>query len=284
MTVAAMTGAGSGLGRALALAFGRRGGNVAVSDVDVEGAEETLKRVRRAGGDGFVTEVDTTDTEVMEAWCAEVFETYGRCDVLVNNAGIAGAGPVGETPLSVWQRTVDVNLMGPVNGCHFFVPRMKTQGRGGHIVNVASIAAFAAVPGMGAYNISKAGVVALSDTLRAELCGDGIGVTVVCPSFFQSSIHTTVPEGTPDKVRRMAERMVTESKWTADDIAREVVAAVDNNLPYVVPQPDAKVMWWVRRFAPTRATSFMRAMANVSELDGRTLLRALASAATNKSG
>ncbi len=281
MTIAAITGAGSGLGRALALAIAKRGGKLALSDVDVAGAEETLER---AGAEGFVTEVDTSDAEAVGSWADAVFERYGRCDLLANNAGIAGAGPVGETPLAVWKRTVDVNLMGPVYGCHHFVPRMKTQGGGGHIVNVASIAAFAAVPGMGAYSISKAGVVSLSDTLRAELSGDGIGVSVVCPSFFQSNIASTVPDGTPADVRRMAEKMVAEAKWTADDVAREILAAVDSNLPYVVPQPDARVMWWLRRFMPGRATGFMRAMANIQRVDAKVLLRALASAAANRNG
>src|SRR5207237_10870369 len=121
-----------------------------------------------------------------------------------HSAGNGAAGDVAGDDIASWRRALDVSLCGVIHGCHYFVPRMRARGRG-HVLNVASAAAIAAVPGMGAYNVTKAGVVALSETLAAEAARDGVGVTVVLPGFFPTNIVSdgvgTVEEG---KGRRRA--------------------------------------------------------------------------------
>ena len=127
-----------------------------------------------------------------EALAAEADRAFGGTDLVVNNAGVAVGGPVGAVPLDDWKWIFGVNLWGVIYGCHVFVPRFKAQGHG-HVINVASAAGLLSAPEMGPYNVTKAGVVALSETLAAELSGTGVGVTVLCPTFFRTNILASSP-------------------------------------------------------------------------------------------
>ena len=216
---AVVTGAGSGIGRAFALEIARRGGRVVCADVDDAAAEE---------------------------WFCQ------PADLVVNNAGIGAGGVViGDMPLELWRKTIDVNLWGVIHGCHVFAPRMRAAARGG-IINVASAASFAAVPRMAAYNVSKAGVLALSETLAAELSGTGVAVTVLCPTFVKTNIVN------PDTIDEGAARLAaTAMKWTgvsADSVARSALDALDRGRLHVVPQLDGKVIWQAKRLLPETYT------------------------------
>ncbi|MFT6399625.1 MAG: NAD(P)-dependent dehydrogenase (short-subunit alcohol dehydrogenase family) [Bradymonadia bacterium] len=246
--IAAITGGGSGFGKALSLELASHGWKIAIADIDLDGAEGTLAEVRAAGGDGCVTRMDTADESQVEEWANYVFETYGACHFLVNNAGVANAGDVGFGSLSDWKWLLGINLFGVIHGCHHFVPRMKQQDRG-HILNVASIAAYACAPKMGAYNVSKAGVVALSETLAVELHDSPIGVSVLCPSFFKTNIANNSRGGDPAG-ERMAKKLVNNSKVSAEWVVGKVMRAIAKEKLYIVPQADAKSMWRLRRFAP----------------------------------
>lgn len=246
--IAAITGGGSGFGKALCLHLASCGWRIAIADIDVDGAETTLTEVRAAGGDGCVTRVDTADESQVEKWADYVFDTYGACHFLANNAGVATAGDIGTGSLDDWKWLMGINLFGVIHGCHFFVPRMKEQDRG-HILNVASIAAYACAPKMGAYNVSKAGVVALSETLAVELHDSPIGVSVLCPSFFKTNIANNARGSDPGS-DRMAKKLVNESKISADWVVGKVLRAIEKSQLYIVPQADAKSMWRLRRFAP----------------------------------
>ncbi|SIN37480.1 oxidoreductase ephD [Mycobacteroides abscessus subsp. abscessus] len=144
-----------------------------------------------------------------------------------------------------------MNLWGVIHGSHVFAPRLRALGRGG-IINVASAASFAAAPRMGAYNVSKAGVLALSETLAAELSGTGVAVTVLCPTFVKTNI---VDSGI---IEESAARLAaTAMKWTgvsADSVARECLDAHDRGQLYVLPQFDARFMWQAKRLAPDTYT------------------------------
>lgn len=253
--VAVITGAGSGLGRALAVNLGYRGARVFATDIDAEGAALTAQMVKEAGGEAMSERVDTTDPAAVERMAEATFDTWGRCDLLVNNAGVGAAGLIGEAPLDDWRWVMDVNLYGVLYGCRSFAPRMRSC-QTGTIVNIASIAAFARTPMMGAYNVSKTAVVALSETLRAECMNDGVGVTVVCPAFFRTNIgrnsRASASAGGIDITK-----LVDRSKVSADDIARAIIEAVAKGDPYVVPTLDAKVMWYLRRLAPARAGAIL---------------------------
>ena len=182
-----ITGAASGLGRALALALARKGCRIGIVDINLDGAEETLRMVERAGGSGETYELDVREVTDWGAMANHFFQCWGGVDVLVNNAGVVAVGHVGDIPIENWEWIFSINFWGMVYGCHTFIPRMKAQG-GGHIVNVASAAGLLSLQELGPYNTTKAAVIALSETLRGELAPFKIGVTAVCPMFFNTHL------------------------------------------------------------------------------------------------
>ncbi|MGW5312976.1 SDR family NAD(P)-dependent oxidoreductase [Nocardia thailandica] len=251
---AVVTGAGSGIGRAFAVELGGRGGRVLCSDLDADRAVETADLVERAGGAALAARCDVTASAEVTALAAVAQDWFGAAPTLViNNAGIgAGGPPVGEFTLDDWHRTLAVNLWGVVHGCHVFAPLLRAAGRG-TVVNVASAAALGAAPRMAAYNVSKAGVLALSETLAAELAGTGVGVTVLCPTAVRTGI---LREDSP--LDAMAERFgAVLLRWTGrapESIARAALAAVDRGELYVVPQLEAKLLWQAKRWMPATFT------------------------------
>lgn len=245
---AVVTGGGSGLGRALALTLATDGARVLVADVRRDGAEETRALARERGGTVEVMEVDVTDAAAVERMAAEADRLFGATDLVVNNAGVAVAGEMDVVPLDDWRWLLDVNLRGVVYGCHAFVPRLRRAGRGA-ILNVASLAGLVHMPGMSAYNASKAAVVALSETLFAELRPAGIGVTVLCPSFFQTRI---IEHGRSYDARasRLGAALMARARHDADDVARAALRAVRRGRLYCLPMRDGRIMWRVKRAVP----------------------------------
>lgn len=240
-----ITGAGSGFGRALALELAGRGGHLVLSDLRLPAVEETA-RLARARGAASVTAsaCDVTrlaDLEALAGACE------GPVDLLVNNAGVSSGGLVGEAPMDDWRWTIEVDLFGVIHGCHAFVPKLRRQGRG-HILNVASAAGLVCAPRMGAYNVAKAGVIALSETLAAELDGSGVGVTVLCPTFFRTEIVASGRFPDPS-TRALAERLMTRGR-PVEEVVRAALVSVEANQLYSVPMADARWMWRLKRGAP----------------------------------
>ena len=244
-STAIVTGAGGGLGRALARELGKRGARVLATDVD-EAAAAATRDIVHAESDveAMSMRVDVTDTSAVGASVERATKEWGGVDVLVNNAGVAVVGRVGEISLEDWRFEIDVNLMGVVYGCHHAIPGMRARGRG-WILNVASAAGFATAPMMGPYNVTKAGVIALSETLRCELTGDGIAVSALCPTFLRTNIHKA--QRSPPELRAHSERLVTGAKWSADDVARHAIDGLEGGTLYVIPQMDGKVVWRAKR-------------------------------------
>lgn len=247
---AVVTGAGSGIGRAFALQIARRGGRVVCADIDHVAAKQTANLI---GDRAVAHHCDVTEADAV-ADLADAAEDWfsGPADLAINNAGIGAGGTViGELQLELWRRTIDVNLWGVIHGCHVFAPRMRAAGRGG-IINVGSAASFAAAPRMAAYNVSKAAVLALSETLAAELSGTGVGVTVLCPTFVKTNIVN------PDTIDAGAARLATAAmKWTgvsAESVARSALNALDRGQLHAVPQLDAKAIWQAKRLLPATYT------------------------------
>jgi NAD(P)-dependent dehydrogenase (short-subunit alcohol dehydrogenase family) len=244
---AVVTGAGSGLGRALCREVVRRGGRVVVSDVDLEAARATVALL--GGADAHAVACDVTRLDAVERLAAAVERLLGGVDLVVNNAGVAVGGDVGNVPMADWRWVIDVNLWGPIHGCHVFVPRLRRQGCG-HVLNVASAAGLLAAPGMGPYNVTKSSVVSLSETLYGELAGSGVGVTVLCPTFFQTNIaNASRLTGAPERLE-MVTRLMARAKLQADDVARIALDAVARGALYVLPHPDGRWLWRVKRVAP----------------------------------
>jgi len=246
---AVVTGAGSGLGRAFAKALVSRGAVVVVADVRESTARETVREIGADAGRVHVVVCDVTKEDDVARLAEESATLAGEVDLLVNNAGIGAAGDVGVADLDSWRRAIDVNLCGVIHGCHYFVPRMRARGRG-HVLNVASAAAIAAVPGMGAYNVTKAGVVALSETLAAEAARDGVGVTVLLPGFFPTNIVSDAVGTVEEGKRRLAETWMQRSKYSADDIARLALGAVERGKLYALPHGEIRWLWRLKRAAP----------------------------------
>jgi NAD(P)-dependent dehydrogenase (short-subunit alcohol dehydrogenase family) len=186
-----VTGAASGIGRATALELATRGADVAVCDVDGEGLEETVRAVEALGRQALSQAVDVTQMDQLTRFANSTFDTLGRVDVLVNNAGVGVSGALLDVPLEEFRRVVEINLMGVVHGCYAFLPRMRDAASPAHVVNIASMAGYWAAPMMTSYHATKFGVVGFSSSLRAELAEHNIGVTVICPGVINTPIVRT---------------------------------------------------------------------------------------------
>lgn len=242
---AVVTGAGSGLGRAIAQKLAARGARIVLADLNEDGARETQKLL--GGIETHVFRVDVTKPAEMEKLADDSFEKLGGVDLVVNNAGVAVAGEIGEVPLADWEWVMGVNLWGVIYGCHYFVPKLRKQGSG-HVLNVASAAGLLSGPQMAPYNVTKAGVVALSETLRADLAKDRIGVSVLCPTFFQTNIGKS--SRGPDQMKDVVEKLLAAGKIQAEGVAELALAGCDANELYVTPHADGRWMWRLKRLMP----------------------------------
>lgn len=241
-----MTGAGSGLGRAFCIELSRRGARVVGADVREEGLKETAALMPGAPMETFVC--DVSKRESVDALERFAQEKLGGVDLLINNAGVAVAGEMGTVSGDDWSWIVGVNLMGVAHGCEAFIPAMRRQ-KSGHVINVASLAGIACAPTMAPYNATKAAVIAISETLAGELTDTGVGVTVLCPSFFPTNIMEG-SRGADPKNRGMAEKMMAKSKWSAGDVARITLDGAAAGQLYVLPHAEGRLLWWVKRGAP----------------------------------
>ncbi len=253
---AVITGAGSGLGRAIALNLARRGGRILAADVNAASADETAAMITAAGGEGVGFACDVTRVEQLEAAAAEAERRWGGTDIVVNNAGVAAAGLVGEQTLEDWRWIVGINLWGVVHGCHVFAPRFRAQ-RSGHILNVASAAGFVSMPEMASYNVTKAAVIALSETLSAEMGTSGVKVSVACPTFFKTNLMDKF-RSSDDRQRVMATNLFRRSSATATEIAAAALDGLEAGALYVVPNADGRMMWRLKRLNPSLYFASMR--------------------------
>jgi NAD(P)-dependent dehydrogenase (short-subunit alcohol dehydrogenase family) len=249
-----ITGAGSGLGAALARRYAAAGWRVAVTDQDAGRAAGTLEQIVTAGGPGseasFAMRLDVRDEGDWEALEAEVMNRWGGLEQLISNAGVATAGTVVDTPQQDWDWVLDINLLGVVRGCRRFAALMQKQGRG-QLVNMASFAGLAGVPGVSSYGVAKAGVVALSEALRAELHASGVRVSVVCPAFVQTRLTETMRSteaGTREQVERWMKRSPVSAAALADHVFRDVGAGKF----LILTHRETRWAWRLKRWLPER--------------------------------
>lgn len=235
--------------------FAAQGARIAITDRDLEGAAATLKAVEAAGGSGFVQSLDVTCEADFVALADRLRQDWGGLDVLVNNAGVATAGTVVDADLAQWHRVLDINLLGCVRGVRALAPLMMAQGSG-HIVNVASFAGIANPPALASYNVAKAAVISLSETLRFEMAPHGVGVSVACPSFFKTRLMETSREqaaegAAPVPMESIVRRLMDKASVTADDVARDIVDAVAQRRFLVISHPDARRLYHLKRLSPS---------------------------------
>jgi NAD(P)-dependent dehydrogenase (short-subunit alcohol dehydrogenase family) len=265
--LAVVTGAGSGIGAAFANELARRGGRVVCSDINDVAAAKTVSVITDHGGEAVAIPCDVSQFEDVRELAAQSESWLGAAPTLViNNAGVgSGGAPIGELPLDDWQWVLGINLWGPIHGCHVFAPILRSaepSNRLRGIINVASAAAFGAAPRMAAYNVSKAGVLSLSETLAAELSGSSVKVTVLCPTFVKTNI---VESGRmPDQTTQFANRVMRWTGFSAAKVARICLDAHDRGDLYCMPQLEAKIGWNIKRLVPGMYTRGMGLVSRVA--------------------
>jgi NAD(P)-dependent dehydrogenase (short-subunit alcohol dehydrogenase family) len=242
--VAIVTGAASGIGRALAEALGRRGARVVVTDLNLAGAEAVADAIVTAGGQARSALLDVTREGDVRQVVDDAVARHGHLDVMVNNAGIAVGGEVRDLTVADWRRIIDVNLLGVVHGVAAAYPRMVSQGNG-HIVNIASLAGLGPWPTMAPYAMTKFAVVGLSLSLRAEAASLGVRVSVACPGFVQSGIYEAATIVNAD-ARRLWEK-VPFALMTAERAAARILRGVARNEALIVFPFYARLLWWLGR-------------------------------------
>lgn len=250
-----VTGAGSGIGRETALAFASRGAEVVAADIDPDGAARTANLARLLGASAHHHQVDVGDADAMESFAKGVENDIGVPDVVVNNAGIGMGGPILDTEVADWERVLHVNLWGVIHGCRLFGRQMVARGEGGHIVNVASGAAFSPGRAFPAYATTKAAVLMLSESLRTELAPHGIGVSAICPGIVDTGIVTRtafVGVGAEEQQRRRdsIQRLYRRRRLPPSKVATAIVRAVRRNEAVVTVGPEAGLARLVYRLSP----------------------------------
>lgn len=248
-----VTGAGSGIGKATALAFARRGANLVVCDVDETGLAQTAGEIRALGREVLAQRVDVAHRDQMRDFAAAVHARIEAVDILMNNAGVGLTAGFLDTTLEDWDWITAINLRGVIHGCHFFVPPMVARGRGGHVINVASSASFAASELLPAYSTTKFAVLGLTEALRGELGRHRIGVTAVCPGIINTAIaRTSRMRGlyaAPAAHQRMIE-MFARRNYTPERVAENILKAVQRGRVVAPIAAEAWLMYYLKRFAP----------------------------------
>jgi NAD(P)-dependent dehydrogenase (short-subunit alcohol dehydrogenase family) len=248
-----VTGAGSGIGRATALLAARRQATLYLCDVNQDGLAETATEVEKRGGAAHTSRVDVADPDALRAFADRVHADVDAVDVLINNAGVALVATFTDTTLEDWRWIVGINLLGPIHGCHVFLPRMIARRRGGHIVNVASMAGLVPGEGTTAYGTTKFGVVGLSEYLRVEVMRHGIGVTAICPGVINTPIvRTTRMRGVYDvpRVQAWVSDMFRRRNYAPERVAAAIFRAIQRNRAIAPVSPEAWAFYVLKRASP----------------------------------
>lgn len=238
-----VTGAARGIGFETAAEFARHGARLVISDLDPATLEQARQAIVELGAACWAQPCNVADADAVARLARFVATEVGAVDVLVNNAGVAFLGSFEETPLAQWRRTLDVNVLGVVNGIQAFLPAMKAAGGERKIVNVASLAGVAPAPNMCAYAASKHAVVGLSEVLAMELHDTPVSVLVVCPGIINTDIvrvpASTAP-GISDAQVAKLQKYYVESGVLPDVVARGIVRSVRRDDTYLFVGPMAR--------------------------------------------
>jgi len=243
---ALVTGAASGIGRAIALELAREGADVALVDIDKPGLVEVASQIEELGPTATVLRCDVSRPKDIETAVEELLDADPRLEVLINNAGVAHYGPTHRMTVEQWHRVMAVNLLAPIHFCRLLIPTLRRQPEA-HLVNVSSVYGLVAHRKTAAYHASKFGLVGLTESLRAEYGREGIGVTTVCPGFVRSGLFES---GTSS--RQSGEKRLPKAWYctTAENVARKTIRGIYRNKRLVLVTPLAYGVHYLKRLAP----------------------------------
>jgi NAD(P)-dependent dehydrogenase (short-subunit alcohol dehydrogenase family)/pimeloyl-ACP methyl ester carboxylesterase len=250
-----VTGAGSGIGRAILLEFAERGATVLAADINRPAAERSAELARALGAEAFAYQLDVGDSAAMQGFAAWVAGEFGSPDIVVNNAGIGLAGGMLDTTSADWERLLRINLWSVIDGSRLFARQMIDAGKRGHIVNTASAAAFVPSRNYPAYATSKAAVLMFSECLRAEMAGHGIGVTALCPGLVNTGIIQATRFNGLDAAAEAAQKAKTQRLYrrrnlSAETVAEHLLRGIERNQAVVAVGAEAHLSIAQWRFAP----------------------------------
>jgi NAD(P)-dependent dehydrogenase (short-subunit alcohol dehydrogenase family) len=250
-----ITGAASGIGRATAYAVGARGAQLFLTDRDAEGLESVAAEIQAAGGTvTHFAAADVADHEAVVALAAEVHALAPSMDVVMNVAGISTWGKIEQLEHEHWRRTIDIDLMGPISVLECFVPPMIEARRGGHIVNVASVAGLFGLPWHAPYSAAKFGLRGVSEVLRFDLRKNRIGVSLVCPGAVKTPLVGTVDIVGVDRDNPKMRKLIAlfeRRAVTPESVAEKIIEAIEKNRYMVFTSPDGRFLHWLqRKFSP----------------------------------
>lgn len=243
-----VTGAASGLGKALALKWASQHAEVCVADINKPAGEQVCQEIQALGGKAFFVPCDITNTDSITALVQVLNERWQHIDVLINNAGVASADKIEVEPILQWRWVMEINLFGIVNMCQQFVPIFKQQGVGS-IVNVASQAGLTPIPFMSSYNASKAAVVSLSETLRIELADDNINVSVLCPGFFKTNLGSSLRTQLPT-MEKLLGKLFDKSPINATQVADIAYQGESKKQFLLLTHQQGKRLYQLKRLLP----------------------------------
>lgn len=252
---AVVSGAAGTLGKAISRELARRGYALALADCDIDGIRSLETELnqqseyQRSGGHVTCYQLDVTNPADWQALHDDVRNRWPNLDVLVNAAGCMVAGELAQTTWEQWSRVVNVNLLGTGLGCHTFAEWLSGSPHPSHVLNVGSVASFVPLPWGSAYAVSKAGVLALSESLQAEWQPRSVCVTTVCPAFFESGLFAS-GEYANELSERVTQFMVGKAKLTADEVASASIQAMECQQRYVIMPAKARWLYRLKRLAP----------------------------------
>lgn len=244
-----ITGAASGLGKALCLELARDGWTIGISDINEPGLKQSQAAIESAGGKAISYLLDVSDRSEYREVSGDFLSKTNGIDLLINNAGVGDGCLFEDYSLENWDWMIDINLKGVIFGCHYFIPTMKAQGNG-HIINVSSIASISNSPRMSGYNVTKAGVKALSETLYGELKEFNVSVSVMLPFFFRTNIMQ-YSRG-DDESKEMGTLMVGGSKVSASEVAVKALKKAGNRKFYILEPIQAGILFHLQRLFPRK--------------------------------
>jgi NAD(P)-dependent dehydrogenase (short-subunit alcohol dehydrogenase family) len=243
-----ITGAGSGLGRAMALNYAKRGARVAICDLSDARAVETLALIGGDSAHHMTIQMNVADSSDWQRAHALIKAQFGHVSVLINNAGVASSGDFLDTDDTEWDRVVSINLTSVQRGCRALLPLMLGT-RGSLVINTASFAALAAAPDTGVYGVTKAAVLAYSEILRAQLYAHGLHVACLCPSFFKTNLLESFAPGN-DSLRKVAQHLMDGSAIDANDVAEFAISQAQAGVFLLLPHKDTRSRWRLKRWMP----------------------------------